>query len=294
MHSVPVMPTLSQPSIGSGFYMPGRSDFYSGKSSKTSKETAAAKSESTDSSQNNQGQTTSSVTEQIPDSVAKVKSLIQNQNINSLSSTETSPLNQLTASDISSLGNLGMLGSLGSLLGKSTSANSPAQNSLASSSLDSLTLQKILSELTSLKNQVAKNGVIPSSGDNFSNKGEKSAKILRFIVNGYDLLSGCRKIYFSEEETDGTFLLTGDRKYISDNKSKSETFYFYFHASGSQNGMTKYRVTPAVSQVREDPQSLLFQLTQKEDVTASRTGNLVTLRVNEESFKMDLLISMDK
>lgn len=113
-------------------------------------------------------------------------------------------------------------------------------------------------------------------------------------MNGYDILSTCKKIYFSEQESDGTFLLTGDRKYFSANKSRSETFYFFFNSKGSDGGITKYKVTPAVSQDSENKYSFLYGLTQKDELEAERTGNLITLRSNDgNGWKMDLLISMN-
>ena len=89
-------------------------------------------------------------------------------------------------------------------------------------------------------------------------------------------------------------MLTGDRKYLSENKARNETFYFYFHAQGTDKGITKYTVTPAVSQDYENQYSYLYQLTQKNALTADRTGNLVTLRASDGNWKMDLLISLDK
>ncbi|MBQ9908622.1 MAG: hypothetical protein IJM48_02370 [Treponema sp.] len=77
-------------------------------------------------------------------------------------------------------------------------------------------------------------------------------------------------------------------------KVRSETFYFYFHAKGNENGITKYTVTPAVSQDYENQYSYLYQLAQKNALSADRTGNLVTLRINDGVWKMDLLLSLDK
>ena len=44
----------------------------------------------------------------------------------------------------------------------------------------------------------------------------------------------------------------------------------------------------------ENQYSYLYQLAQKNALSADRTGNLVTLRINDGVWKMDLLLSLDK
>ena len=314
--SMPSMPTVSMPSIGSGFYSPGRNDFYNGARNQNQSKNSVSKS-STSTQQNLQ---TNTLTNDSSETSNLNQNALKNaENLNSLANKASSTLNKLSADDISSLNNLGLFSQVSGLLGRSINLPESApsnQNAVTANTADSATLQKILSELTELKNQVnAENekvkqdtdisGNVPKNqnislsdksqaSETFSNKIKKEPKILRFIVNGYDLLSTCKKIYFSETETDGTFLLTGDRKYMSENKARSETFYFYFRANGMENGITKYAVTPAVSQDYENEYSYLYQLTQKSELVANRTGNLVTLRANDGDWKMDLLISLDR
>ena len=295
MPSMPSMPGISQPSVGSGFYSPGRSDFYTGANFQNQQKKAAA-------SQNKSNESSKSESS-ANDSASTNQNANQNQTqkLNTLAKSASSSLNQLTADDLSSMNSLGVLGSLSGLLGRSNSSLQSQllsnQNTISANTADSATLQQILGELTELKNKIASGASVSerSEGENtFSNIVKKEPRILRFVVNGYDILSTCRKIYFSEEETDGTFLLTGDRKYMSENKVRSETFYFYFHAKGTENGVTKYTVTPAVSQDYENQYSYLYQLTKKNALTADRTGNLLTLRVGEGAWTMDLLLSLDK
>ncbi|MBO6218089.1 MAG: hypothetical protein J6N81_00745 [Treponema sp.] len=298
--SMPEMPSVSMPSVGSGFYTPGRSDFYNPNLNRN-RNSQSAQSQSQTSGADSQNQSSSTA------SSSQEKALAQAQKAGAIAQNASSALNGLTADDISSMNNLGIFSQISGLLGR---GNSNLQNQLLSAqktvtanTVDSMTLKQILSELTELKNQMNNSGEKSenaslsdkSAGENtFSNITKKEPKILRFIVNGYDILSTCKKIYFSELETDGTFLLTGDRKYLSENKARNETFYFYFHAQGTDKGITKYAVTPAVSQDYENQYSYLYQLTQKNSLTADRTGNLVTLRVNEGGWNMDLLISLDK
>ena len=293
--SMPEMPSVSMPSVGSGFYTPGRSDFYNPnltRNQNVSSNNAKPQAAST------QTQATSSTA----DSASKQNSALANaQTLSTIAKKSSSALNQLTADDISSMSNLGIFSQLSGLLGRGKanleSELLEAQNTVTAQTGDSETLKQILSELNELKSQFS-NGTTASeksAGENaFSNIVKKEPKILRFIVNGYDILATCKKIYFSELETDGTFLLTGDRKYMSEGKARSETFYFYFHAQGTENGITKYAVTPAVSQDYENQYSYLYQLTQKNTLTADRTGNLVTLRVSDGEWNMDVLLSLDK
>ena len=293
--SMPEMPSVSMPSVGSGFYTPGRSDFYNPNLNRS--QTSSQNTNSTSSAQESASQTSSSSS-----SNTQTQATTNAQNLNKIANSATSSLSQLTADDISSLSNLGVFSQISSLLGKGNS-HLLNQNTVSANTSDSATLQAILSELTSLKNQIQASSEGESianlsdqvnAKDSFSNIAKKEPKILRFNVNGYDLLTTCKKIYFSELETDGTFLLTGDRKYMSEGKTRTETFYFYFHSKGTENGITKYAVTPAVSQDYENQYSYLYQLTQKSELVADRTGNLVTLRASDGSWKMDLLISLDR
>ena len=324
---------MALPSIGSGFYAPGSSDFYYGiqnsaQSQLIGQNANKAKSDSAKSGSSN-GDSANSGTSENGNAIVAANASIDSNTKNAISSTtnastaNTSALrnlsaiknagaassNLLTAGDLSNLNGLGLFGTVSNLLSNSRGLNSANSKSEANlyqnlagenflinqNSSDSKILGQILSELSELKSSNTKNGTLRSENkDGFSNAAKTEPKILRFNVNGYDILSTCKKIYFSEQESDGTFLLTGDRKYFSANKSRSETFYFFFNSKGSDGGITKYKVTPAVSQDSENAYSFLYGLTQKNELEAERTGNLVTLRANDGSgWKMDLLISMN-
>ena len=330
MPQSPSMPSMSLPSIGSGFYAPGSSDFYHGiqnsaqsqqswKSENLAKSASDKDGSNSDSSNSNSGEnkTTSvaatsssnprSAASNVPNTNTSITSV--SRNLSALKSAGAASSNLLTAGDISNLSGLGLFGTVSNLLSNQRGLNSANSKSGAAlyqnlagenflvnqNSSDSKILAQILAELSALKSSNAENDVTRQENkDGFSNAAKTEPKILRFNVNGYDILSTCRKIYFSEQDSDGTFLLTGDRKYFSANKSRSETFYFFFNSKGSGGGITKYKVTPAVSQDSENKYSFLYGLTQKDELEAERTGNLVTLRSNDGSgWKMDLLISMN-
>lgn len=325
------MPSMALPSIGSGFYAPGSSDFYYGiqnsaQSQQSGQNANKAKSDSvkngsdgnsansgSNSSESENGiaaanasKTRNAVSSATNASAANTNTL---RNLSAIKNAGAASSNLLTAGDLSTLNGLGLFGTVSNLLSNSRGLNSANSKSEANlyqnlagenflinqNSSDSKILGQILTELSELKSSNTENGVLRSENkDGFSNAANPEPKILRFNVNGYDILSTCKKIYFSEQESDGTFLLTGDRKYFSANKSRSETFYFFFNSKGSDGGITKYKVTPAVSQDSENAYSFLYGLTQKNELEAERTGNLVTLRANDGSgWKMDLLISMN-
>ena len=321
MPSSPSMPSMALPSIGSGFYAPGSSDFYYGLQNQQSQQSwqnenkAKSDSAKSDADEDSANSDSNGSTIAIANS-SKTKNAASSttnasvfQNMSALKSAGAASSNLLTAGDLSNLSGLGLFGTVSNLLSNSHGLNSSNSKSEANlyqnlagenllinqNSSDSKILAQILSELSELKSSNTENGVLRSENkDGFSNAAKTEPKILRFNVNGYDILSTCKKIYFSEQESDGTFLLTGDRKYFSANKSRSETFYFFFNSKGSDGGITKYKVTPAVSQDSENKYSFLYGLTQKNELEAERTGNLVTLRSNDGSgWKMDLLISMN-
>ncbi|MDE6706212.1 MAG: hypothetical protein K2J81_09970 [Treponemataceae bacterium] len=195
----------------------------------------------------------------------------------------------LTATDLTSIDQLGLLSS-GILGGGSLSALKAATAKTTPASADSLLLQQILAQLTELKAQLEKQD-LPAA----ANRQETAAnrRILRFVVNGYDVLATCRDVYFSVPETDGSFLLTGDRKYLSNGANRSETFHLLFAAKAAENGFAQYGVTAAVTQDYTNEYSFLYQLAERQPLTAQRTGNFVSLRVNDPDWKLDLLVALD-
>ena len=121
----------------------------------------------------------------------------------------------------------------------------------------------------------------------FEEKPKNKAKIIRFTANGYNLLSTCREIS-SGKSDDGSFLITGDRKYLSNNETRSETFYLLFNKISDKT----YNVAVTVLQDRLNVYSFLYQLSGKTPLVATSTGNLVVLTVNEPEWKFDLLIDI--
>lgn len=275
----PKMPSIQAvkvPSIGSGFYAPKIDDFYTSATIKNSaKNTNVAKAAEAE---------TKTSEQTLSESLSELTSL--SQRVNSI----------LSAQDMSLLDSTGDFSSISNLLAKK---NLPSASTLASADISSNVnnglLNQILAELKDIKNSNAtatqaalKLEEIPPPSQITRQK--DNAKILRFFVNGYDMLSTCKTIHFSDKENDGTFLLTGDRVYNSNNKARTETFYMLFKAVGNEGGITTYKVAPDVMQDYENKLSFLYQLSAKKNLTAEKTGNLITLKVKEPAWNMDLLI----
>ncbi|MBQ7158949.1 MAG: hypothetical protein IJS09_05955 [Treponema sp.] len=284
--SAPTMPKVTAPSIGNDYYVPGSSSFYHGSYPGIRNGLA-----------NRMRQTVTA------DTQTGAQSLNQTNAAHSTNSTGTgtallsnNAFAGLTASDLSSMDSMGLLGKYSGLLsnGKGLATANALAAAKSDTSADSILLQQILGQLTEIKNQNVNASLNAASGTTTAlGQAEKAgSKILRFTVNGYDVLSTCRDVYFSTQESDGSFLLTGDRKYQTDGESRCETFYLLFHTKGAREGITQYSVTPEVTQDTTNTYSLMYQLAQKKGLTAQRTGNFISMRLKEADWNMDMLLSM--
>ncbi len=272
----PAMPKISAPTLGTKFYTPGTQTNIS---NKTASETASAQTKSAEKSSE-----TSVSSETTKSSAATLST----QNI----------LNHLTASDIATLGSDGLFGGIYSLLGN----ESAISNQYASNNSNDVLLQSVLAELEELKQKTEQNTEavkkislpITTSGtqETQSKNHEFNPQILRFLVNGYNIKDTIRTTYFSKKENDGSFLLTGDRKFTTDGKNREETFYLLFKADGNCGTSAGYFVEPEVIQDYKNEYSFLYQLTQKPKLKAEKTGNLVSLKYVSDTWNMDLLIDI--
>ena len=295
--SSPTMPTVTSPTLGDGFYTPGNDSnpIYTG-SSDSSKTAAPATS-----SQTNTAASTSA-------STATPQTTTQPSNTNI---TPTGLLSSLSANDISSLGEQGLLSQLFSTNDTANSTTSLANLYTSSSnSTTNVLLKQVLSELESLKKQTTAKTSTDSKEKSTEIAANKStatktnlsaatttaphSSLLRFIVNGYDILKTCRIVYISKVQKDGTFLLTGDRRYQSDGTMRTETFYLFFKNNGVVGGQSTYTVAAAVTQDYLNQYSFLYQLAQKDNLLASKTGNLIILRTDDPSWKLDLLLDLEE
>ena len=119
-----------------------------------------------------------------------------------------------------------------------------------------------------------------------------ASRILRFRANSTDLLPSCKTVYFSQPDPAGIFLLTGDRVVKAGGKDRNETFYFLFTPTLDGEGRFIYTVEAQLMQDWTAERSELYPLTTSLPLTATRTGNLITLRHQAEGWNLDLLLDL--
>ncbi|WP_294423886.1 hypothetical protein [uncultured Treponema sp.] len=261
----PSMPTISSPEIGNGFYSPG----------------SVLKPEySKSTSQNNSSQSEKTKAENKNAESSNAKSEMQKKILSALSAKDISLLNEKGfSSDINSM-----------IFSLSSSDNSQETKILLNKILAEIEKIKDKSSQDNSKKKTAEVSAAPAKEEKLPEKAK--ARLLRFSVNGYDILRTCRKIYISEVQLDGTFLITGDRVYSSDGKNRTETFHILFKTSPNENGTLNYKAAANVTQDYLNENSFLYQLSKFESLPAMRVGNLVSMRTEDPNWKLELLIDL--
>ncbi len=261
----PSMPTVSSPEIGNGFYSPG----------------SVLKPEySKNASQNNSSQSEKTKAENKNAESSNAKSEMQKKILSALSAKDISLLNEKGfSSDINSM-----------IFSLSSSDNSQETKILLNKILAEIEKIKDKSSQDNSKKKTAEVSAAPAKEEKLPEKAK--ARLLRFSVNGYDILRTCRKIYISEVQLDGTFLITGDRVYSSDGKNRTETFHILFKTSPNENGTLNYKAAANVTQDYLNENSFLYQLSKFESLPAMRVGNLVSMRTEDPNWKLELLIDL--
>ena len=252
---MPQMPSISAPVTGSNLYIPENQYLQNKENAEEKKDERAEKSEA----------------------AAPLEKILDSESSDIFSG--------LSAWDLSQLARRGALGNISSL---SALSNNPLN--LGATNLNSANgqkiLAKILSELEQIKSaqkdfiSAAPVGAKPSSAP---------PKILRFLINSKSI--ECSQVFFSDEENDGTFLLTGDVKTFFQNETISETFYLLFAANGTSNSKLEYFVTPTLFQSKQT-QTPLSRFCSVQNLTATRTGNLVMLHYVDGGENCDLLLDI--
>ena len=200
--------------------------------------------------------------------------------------------NILTAYDISSLYDSGLFSNLSSLDTTSTMSN---YNTTSSTNV---LLQQVLNGLNDLKKQQQnasakeKNELNATKTDSENFK-KREPSILRFKINGYNIADSLTKVFFSDTEPDGSFLLTGDRRYFVNQQVRTETFYMLFKTIGSNGSTLTYRVQPTLVQDHKNENSYVYKLAGVKNLTAEKTGNLVVIHYSGDSVNADLLLDID-
>ncbi len=200
--------------------------------------------------------------------------------------------NILTAYDISSLYDSGLFSNLSSLDTTSSMSN---YNTTSSTNV---LLQQVLNGLNDLKKQQQnasakeKNELNATKTDSENFK-KREPSILRFKINGYNIADSLTKVFFSDTEADGSFLLTGDRRYFVNQQARTETFYMLFKTIGSNGSTLTYRVQPTLVQDHKNENSYVYRLANVKNLTAEKTGNLVVIHYSGDSVNADLLLDID-
>ena len=264
MPEMPQMPSM--PTLGGGFYTPSFPTRPN--SSGNKKDTAEASKEKSE----------SVLTEALtPESILS-SALIKG--------------NTLTANDISSLYDSGLFTNISSLSTSDSLAN------YSTSTSTNVLLQQVLNSLNDLKKQQQsasakeKNELNATKADAETFK-KREPSILRFKINGYNISDSLTKVFFSDTEADGSFLLTGDRKYFVGQQVRTETFYMLFKTVSSNGSSLTYKVQPSIVQDHKNDNSYVYKLAAVKNLTAEKTGNLVVMHFTGDSLSVDLLLDID-
>ncbi len=263
---IPEMPEMpSMPTVGGGFYkpsFPARPN-----SSKPSDTSDAAKEK--------------------PETVL-TESLTPESAINAALTKGTT----LTAYDISSLYDSGLFSNISSL----DSAGSLSNYTTSTST--NVLLQQVLNSLNELKREQQnasareKNelNAVKTDAEHFK---QREPSILRFKINGYNISDSLTKVFFSDTEPDGSFLLTADRRYFVNQQARTETFYMLFKTLSSSGSSLTYKVQPSIVQDFKTDNSYVYRLANVKNLTAEKTGNLVVMHFTGDSLSVDLLLDID-
>lgn len=165
-------------------------------------------------------------------------------------------------------------------------------------SSDSATLDKILSLLerqeaakADSSTDSAASGAVsafPSAKTGTSEKPRivSGGELVRLSVNGYGILPTVTTIVSSILARDGSFLITGDRRYLASNRYRSETFYLLCRKTGKDS----YRLYADVNQDATNTYSFLYQLARKSPVEGKLVGDLLVFRTKDPAWKLDCVI----
>ena len=112
--------------------------------------------------------------------------------------------------------------------------------------------------------------------------------ILRFLVNGYDILPTFGGPVIASRSGKGSFLITGDRFLVLAGRRRRETFYLLYRQDGSGRG----RLYVDVSQEVANPESYLYRLSRRGPFKAERTGDLLVVRDPARDLALDLVFRL--
>ena len=263
---MPTMPQMpSMPTIGSDFYKP---NFPVSPAAPGSKKTETKSEESKEST------------------AAK----LNEDDTEDLLTAFTSNNSYLSAMDITSLYNSGLFDNISSLNNVNKKLASSSENAMLEQIIKSL---EELKEKTNLSSQSQTLALKDAQTDSQTFK-SRQPQILRFRVNGYNIADSLSTVFFSKLEDDGSFLLTADRRYFVSGKPRTETFYLLFRTIKNSGFSTVYQVEPNLVQDYLNENSFIYRISNIENLTAEKTGNLVVLKNADANLNVDLLLDIDQ
>ncbi len=263
---MPTMPQMpSMPTIGSDFYRP---NFPVSPAAPGSKKTETKSEESKESTTTN----------------------VNADDTEDLLTALTSNNSYLSAMDITSLYNSGLFDNISSLNNVNKKLASSSENAMLEQIIKSL---EELKERTNLSSQSQTLALKDAQTDSQTFK-SREPQILRFRVNGYNIADSLSTVFFSKLEDDGSFLLTADRRYFVSGKPRTETFYLLFKTIKNSGFSTVYQVEPNLVQDYLNENSFIYRISNIENLTAEKTGNLVVLKNADANLNVDLLLDIDQ
>lgn len=266
MPSMPDVSDISFPEIGDTFYHPSVPYRPKGKTTQSEDDNSFVKNDNT------------AVISENKSDDAFIKSILSGNDI-------------LSASDISSLYDSGLFSNLSSL-------SENKIDSFSSTNTTTILLQQVLKELEELKAEQKKATAAEKQQlQNYQQDNQtfrtRKPSILRFKINGYNIVDSLTSVFLSEPDDDGSFLLTADRKYYVNQKVKNETFYFLFKSIKGNGATTTFEVVPSIIQDSKYTDSYVYQFCQQKNLTAEKTGNLVVLHYNSDKITSEILLDID-
>jgi hypothetical protein len=192
----------------------------------------------------------------------------------------------------------GASGLLGKLLGQNTPGTTELAGT-ADSGNTAVLLQEILKKLDDIQRQLsasassAEHGNMPDSGspEDISSAAaasqEGAGRMVRFRLDGYDMLTVCRTVYLSAPSEEG-FLVTGDCGYSTGGAAQEETFYLLFRKTGAG----AYEVAVELSQEPANESTFLFRFSGNSPYTAAEAGNTVVLRSVKPNQRSDIVVEL--
>ncbi len=200
----------------------------------------------------------------------------------------------LSSAAIAAMGLGGNSGGVSGLLGNLLGQNTPGTTGLAGAAdggTTAMLLQEILKKLDDIQRQLsasAASGTPAAAAPTAAGDQEGAGRLIRFRLDGYDMLTVCRSIYLSALSEEG-FLVTGDCGYAVGGTTQEETFYLLFRKTGP--GI--YEAAVELSQNPANESTFLFRFSGNAPYTAEERGNAVVLGSVKPNQRSEIVVELN-